>query len=251
MDTVEVKLPNGTTCHLTSAAMWPIATFLRWEIYTRQRYLHPGFELRPSDTVLDVGGNIGMFVLWAAPQVPQGRIVTIEPNPSALACMKLNIARNALQNVTVLHAAAGRDGDEMELVAYPGYELLTHAPTSRLPWLPRLFARSPGPSERVTVPQISLGRVMDENRLETVNYLKFDCEGAEYEILRNLDAAYWPRIERIAMEYHEYAPDQKHGELIAMLRDHDFEVKAHASFFERHLQKCGAIWARRRRARAT
>ena len=245
MDTVEVKLPNGTTCHLTSAAMWPIATFLRWEIYTRQRYLHPGFELRPSDTVLDVGGNIGMFVLWAAPQVPQGRIVTVEPSLNALACMRLNIARNDLHNVTVLHAAAGRDGDGMELVTYPGFEVVTHAASTRLPLFARLFIRYPGRSERVTVPQISLGRVMDENRLETVNYLKFDCEGAEYEILRNLDAAYWPRIERIAMEYHEYAPDQKHGELIAMLKDHGFKVKASANFFERHLLRCGSIWARR------
>jgi FkbM family methyltransferase len=246
MGTVALKLPNGFTCHLTSAAMWPIATFLRWEIYTRQRYLHPGFELRPTDTVLDVGGNIGMFVLWAAPQVPRGRIVTVEPNPSAVACMKVNLARNGIHNVTVLHAAAGRDGDGTEIVTYPGYEGLTHAPTSRLPWIPRLFARSPGPSERVTVPQISLGRLMDEHRLETVNYLKFDCEGAEYEILRNLEAPYWSRIERVAMEYHEYAPDQRPGELVEALTDHGFEVEAHATFVERHFQKCGAIWARRR-----
>jgi FkbM family methyltransferase len=244
MDTVEVKLPNGTTCHFT-AAMWPAATFLRWEIHTKQRYLRPGFELRPGDTVLDVGGNIGMFVLWAAPQVPQGRIVTVEPSPNALTCMKLNIARNALHNVTVLHAAAGRDGEEMEMVTYPGFEVVTHAASARLPLFARLFIRYPGRSERMTVPQISLGRLMDEHQLDTINYLKFDCEGAEYEILRNLDAAYWPRIERIAMEYHEYGPDQKHGELIAMLEDHGFQVKAYANFFERHFLKCGAIWARR------
>jgi hypothetical protein len=31
-------------------------------------YARVGFELRPNDTVVDIGGNIGVFVLWAAPQ---------------------------------------------------------------------------------------------------------------------------------------------------------------------------------------
>src|ERR1700683_4668955 len=101
-------LPNGTVCHLTSEAMRPLAKYLRWEIFKRGRYVHPGFELRPSDTVVDIGGNIGVFVLWAAPQVPQGSIVSVEPNPVSLGCLKLNIQRNGLGNVTAMQAAAGR-----------------------------------------------------------------------------------------------------------------------------------------------
>jgi hypothetical protein len=65
---LNVGLPNGTVCHLTSESMRPLAKYLRWEIFTRGRYARTGFELRPSDTVIDIGGNIGVFVLWAAPQ---------------------------------------------------------------------------------------------------------------------------------------------------------------------------------------
>ena len=68
---LNVGLPNGTVCHLTSESMRPLAKYLRWEIFKRGRYARVGFELRPGDTVIDIGGNIGVFVLWAAPQVPQ------------------------------------------------------------------------------------------------------------------------------------------------------------------------------------
>src|ERR1039458_2492777 len=110
MTALQLKLRNGTTCHLTSLGMRRAAKFLRWEIHTRQRYLHAGFELRPTDNVVDVGGNLGMFVLWAAPQVQQGRVVTIEPTPRAYSCLVLNIEKNRLANVTALRAAVGCDG---------------------------------------------------------------------------------------------------------------------------------------------
>ena len=244
MSKVAVKLPNGTTCHLTSARMRFTARFLKWEIFTRKRYSHPGFELRPTDTVLDVGGNLGVFVLWAAPQVPQGRVVTIEPIPSALSCLRLNVERNGLGNVTVLHAAVGCDGGEVELVTYPSIELLSHGVNIRPHAIARLLSKYLHWAVRVTAPRISLGRIMDEHNLDTVNYLKLDCEGAEFEILQNLEAAYWPRIERIAVEYHEDGPSKKGSDLVEILERQGFDVTTDAIILD-HVFKIGAIWARR------
>jgi len=245
MDALQIALPNGTTCHLTSLDMRRTAKFLRWEIHKRQRYLHPGFELRPTDNVLDIGGNLGMFVLWAAPQVPQGRVITVEPTPRAHTCLTLNIERNGFANVTALNIAIGRDGGRMDMVTYPGIEALSHGSHIRPPIFARMLAKWPRRSERVTVPEISLGRVMDEQRLATVNYLKLDCEGAEYEIVKTTGAAHWRRIERIAIEYHESGRDRKREELLSILAGHGFAVKAQASRIERHLLKSGTIWARR------
>jgi len=123
---LNIGLPNGTVCHLTSESMRPLAKYLRWEIFKRGRYVRAGFELRPSDTVVDIGGNIGVFVLWAAPQVPQGWIVSVEPNPVSLGCLKLNIERNGLGNVTAMQAAAGGDGGTMELIYHPGWEMIAY-----------------------------------------------------------------------------------------------------------------------------
>jgi FkbM family methyltransferase len=240
-----LDLPNGTTCHLNSPGMWCTARVLCWEIHKLRRYLHPGFELRPTDNVLDVGGNLGIFVLWAAPQVPQGRVVTIEPTPRAYNCLTLNIDKNRLANVTAIRAAVGgSDGGEIDLVTYPGIEALSHAAHIRPTLVARILAKSPRWSERVTVPQISLGRIMDEQRLATVNYLKLDCEGSEFDTIRHTGAAYWRRIERIAIEYHEFGANRR-AELLSLLKDYGFATKAQASLVERRLLKSGMIWARR------
>jgi len=237
-----LELPNGTTCHLSSAGMRKTAKFLRWEIHKRQRYLHPGFELRATDTVLDIGGNIGMFVLWAAPQVPNGRVVTVEPTPQAHSCLTSNIEKNGFANVTALRAAVGHDGGQIEMVIYPGVEALSHVHYIRPTLITHLFTKWPRWSQRVTAPTLSLGRIMDEQQLDVVNYLKLDCEGCEFEILRHTEAAYWQRIERVAIEYHESA-DRRVDELISILKQHGFRVKVAANLIERHLLKSGTIWA--------
>jgi FkbM family methyltransferase len=261
-----VGLPNGTTCYLASDSMRLAARYLRWEIFKKQRYLHPGFELRPTDTVVDIGGNIGMFMLWAAPQVPQGRLVTVEPNPAAYACLKLNVERNGLSNVTAVHAAASRDGGTTELFYHPGWEgiaycgevnppwFYTDTRSARLArWVFKWLMRQPQPAQAalrvLTVPQMSLGRIMDEHKLDVVNYLKLDCEGSEFEIFRNVGRAHWARIERVAIEYHDYGSHRNHRELVAILEDNGFEVEIHRSLMERTLRhllraKFGAIWAR-------
>jgi hypothetical protein len=40
--------------------------FLYEEVYLQQQYLQHGVMLKPGDTVMDVGGNIGLFAMLAA-----------------------------------------------------------------------------------------------------------------------------------------------------------------------------------------
>jgi hypothetical protein len=70
-DRLVLGLPNGKTCHLTSTAMRTVAKYLRWETLKRGQYSHVGFELQVDDRVIDIGANIGMFALWAEPQIPE------------------------------------------------------------------------------------------------------------------------------------------------------------------------------------
>jgi FkbM family methyltransferase len=267
MTKLALALVNGTACHFTSELMRPIAKYIAWEIFEQKCYLQPRFDLRPTDTVVDIGGNIGLFALWAAPQVPQGRVLSIEPNPAAFACLQLNIERNALANVTSVHAAAGQEGGTMELLYYPGWEIMTHNSELPPPWfgtesffsqLFRWFSqiimsrqhRSFDQARRLTAPRRSLGSIMDAHQIDVVNYLKIDCEGSEYEVLRNIGSSHWARIERVVIAFHEYGRDRLHLELVAILRDAGFEVEVKHSWHEKainHLLRCniGMIWARK------
>ena len=267
-----MRLPNGTVCHLVPDAiiMKPLVKYMRWEIFDNKRYTHPGFELKPTDTVLDIGGNIGVFVLWAAPQVKRGRIVTIEPNPTAVACLRLNVEQNNLRNVTVLNAAAGADGGMMELTYTPGYEPITYNVNVRPPWfyrgntparmLKRFAARWTNqetfdPPRTFSVPQISVRRVIEEQRLGIINYMKVDCEGSEFEVFRAMGPQEWDRIERVALEYHEYGRDRRVKELVVILENNGFEVEVnqpHPDWLFRYVgARFGALWARKRNLATT
>jgi FkbM family methyltransferase len=261
-----VWLSNGKVCYLTSEAMLTVAKYLRWEIFKRKQYLRPGFELRSDDTIIDIGGNIGMFVLWAAPQVPQGRLVSVEPNPAALECLRLNVDRNNLRNVAIVPAAAGGDDGTMELVHHPGWEAIAHSTAVNPPWffsgsqVARLsrwllqrsmnYAHDSVADGRIAVQQMTLARIMDQHQVSTVNYLKMDCEGSEFEILRSIDPAHWARIERVVLEYHDFGPDRKHGELVKILRNNGFDVEVIHSMIEYLFAYClgvrlGFIWAKK------
>jgi FkbM family methyltransferase len=244
-----VSLPNGLTCYFTSPIMRKTGMSVVREIFEQRRYAHDGFELRPTDVVVDVGANVGLFALWAAPQV--SRVVCAEPSPGGIECLKLNVEANALSNVVIVEAAIGKDGGPLDMVTYPGWELLCHADGFQqsmfmrfLTRLGRLNPDAPG-RQRFSAPQVSLARLMDDHELARVDYLKIDCEGGEYETLRNMDAAHWERIEKVSMEFHEYSDTHHHRELVSILQASGFTVEVPKKMLQYRLFNTGEIWASR------
>ena len=250
-DLWEHRLPldNGLSIYLPSHTMLGATNFLVKEIFGRRRYYREGFEIHSDDTIVDVGANMGVFVLWAAPQAPRGRIVAVEPT-GVIDCLELNVRLNQLENVTPIKAAVGRDGQQLEFIEYPGFNIVTHHAGVRPAAITRflinlLYFRYKRPTVSSTAPCISLGKIMDEHGLQRVNYLKIDCEGGEYQAFRDLTPEYWRRIERVAMEFHQLQPDQKHGDLVECLKQQGFEVEVRKPFFDYYFMKFGEIWARR------
>jgi FkbM family methyltransferase len=241
-----IPLPNGLTFHLTSIEMLYSAKYVLNEIFVQQRYFRKGFEIRPGDTVVDIGANMGMFVLWAAPQADKGRVFAIDPAQLAFDCLQSNIRMNGLKNVTAIRAAVGKQGERMEMIEYPGLNIVSHQAPFVPPLITRLWMRyQKKQSIRTTAECVSLGGLMDEHEMDAINYLKIDCEGGEYEILLNLPPRYWERIERISLEFHELCPNQKHQELVSCLRKQGFQVQVCKPFFTHLFFKTGEIWAHR------
>ena len=245
----KIPLPNGLSFYLPDARMTGAAKFVIKEIFHRKRYYHPGFEIRPTDNVVDVGANMGLFTLWAAPQAHAGRVVAIEPT-SVIDCLNLNVALNSLKNVASVRAAVGRAGEQLELVEYPGFNIVTHQAGSRPAAVTRflirlLYGKYRSDPIRTTAPCLPLAQIMDDHRLETIHFLKMDCEGGEYEIFRGMEPSHWRRVERIALEFHELCPEQHHRELVGILKSAGFEIEIHKPLLDYYLMKFGEIWARR------
>jgi FkbM family methyltransferase len=64
--------------------------------------------VRPGDTVIDVGANIGLVTLAAAALVgPAGRVFSFEANPHTFTYLRKNAQRNGFENIRLLGAAVG------------------------------------------------------------------------------------------------------------------------------------------------
>ena len=65
-------------------------------------------ELKPDSVFLDIGCNIGWFVLLAATLSPSGKVIGIEPNEENLQLLYRSIATNGFQHV-IVHPYAATD----------------------------------------------------------------------------------------------------------------------------------------------
>lgn len=63
------------------------------------------------------------------------------------------------------------------------------------------------PSEKeITVDRVTLSAIADEFRIETIDLLKLDIEGTEYNVLFGIDEALSEKIRQITVEFHPKMP---------------------------------------------
>jgi FkbM family methyltransferase len=103
-------LPNGLVLEAPSAAE---AKVIYRELFEACPYLRNGVTVRPGDTILDIGANVGGFSVLLAGRYRDLRIVAFEPIPETFAILERNASRLlAGADVTLVNAgvssAAGR-----------------------------------------------------------------------------------------------------------------------------------------------
>jgi FkbM family methyltransferase len=205
---------------------------LVWEIWKLGMYGHERVSIRPGDTVVDIGAHIGVFAVWAARRVPEGRVIAYEPSGANFALLVDNAALNRADNLTPINRAVfdppGR---------YAFYQPGGHGSMGSV--LQDANARE----EQVEA--VTLDDVYNANGLDRIDFLKLDAEGAEYPVLLNASPEALRGIRRLVLEYHEFkeAP-WKPDDLFAHLRAHGFNLAAEGSVFgQRLLTGTGVVWA--------
>ncbi len=177
-----------------------------------QVYTPPPLDIRPSDIVVDIGAHIGSFTSFAATQASEGRVFAFEPLPANFKLLQRNIHLNKLTNAKIEQKAIAAKKGTSVLHLYEG----PHTGSSSL------YRRN---SDRtISIETTTLPLFMKENRLDHIDLLKLDCEGAEYEILFSLPRVTLRKISRITMEYHDAINEHRHSELVAFLQQKGFLV---------------------------
>lgn len=232
-------LPDGApVAHLNRSE----TDYLYNEIFVLQAYLRHGITARPGDCIVDVGANIGLFTVFASRLADGLRIVALEPNPAAFACLEAN-AKAWGAEVTCLPCGLSSEEKSAELTFFEGMSLLSgfyaDAASERAVVETYVLNQQPVPAgdariagqigelidarmraSKVPARLRTLSQVIAEQAIERIDLLKINVEKSELDVLRGIAPQDWPKVRQMVIEV-----DRIHnlGPITALLAQHGFE----------------------------
>lgn len=187
------------------------------EIVSQGIYLRHGVELDEGSIVLDAGANVGVAASFFAVGCGALRVHSFEPVPATFELLRRNLAQFP---ACVPHCSGlGREPGRREITYYPGDSALSGMyadPAADEMMVRRVMANrgmAPDEVERelwdgryepvtVEIELRTVSSVLREHRLERIDLLKVDVEGAEEEVLGGIDEEDWGIIRQLVIEVH-------------------------------------------------
>jgi FkbM family methyltransferase len=195
------------TFHIRNAMdIWSIK-----ETFLDDFYHFAKFQKPVIGTIIDIGAGIGEFAIQAAIACPSCRVIGFEPFTESFDYFQRNTAKNSLTNVTAVQAAVS---------SVPGSMVMDTSSGN-----PLQFRAQSGISSELSVKTVLLMQYLNDESIDSVDILKLDCEGGEFDILLPLSVNDLSRFYRIVMEYHDALTMHNHIELVQLLENANFKVE--------------------------
>jgi FkbM family methyltransferase len=194
-------------------------------------YLPKDFVFKEGATIIDIGGHLGSFSIYAASQAKGIRVFTFEPEPENYRLLLQNIDLNRVSGVLAFDKAVAAT-DQTRLLHINKQNPTGHSLTRKS-------------QEAIEVRCVTLEDIFKANHITTCDFLKIDCEGAEYDILLNCPQGVMKKIGLISLEYHnptffDIAGLSLFQRLVDYLQSCGFSVSSKKLSYQ-----AGYLWARR------
>ncbi len=215
--------------------------------------------MNDGDVIFDVGANIGMFSLSLMKRFSDLRIYSFEPVPGTYACLARNVAESPMASrhvIKTLNVGLGANDRQTTIEFFPRvpsnstlYSADKHRDFGRVvegvrwvdewqknrfkalllaPLFP-FFKRSLGRTlDRKIAQSVSLpcqirtvSGIIHEHRVQGIDLLKIDVEGAEMDVFAGIEESHWPLIRQVCMEV-EPANKRHVPELLERFRSRGF-----------------------------
>jgi len=209
-DKQTIFLYNGTKCIIRNKS--DVIAFLE-NFVLEANTSDKKFKINHKEIIVDIGAHVGYFTLFAAKKATEGKVIAFEPSIESFLGfkenMKMNNFKNIMQEKTAIAKVKGKqtlyvnDEDAISNTIYKQSNNLN----------------------KEEVECISLQDIFEKYELKKIDFLKMDCEGAEYEIIMNAESSNLNKIQKIAMEIHEEIVPYKKEVIIENLKKHGFNVK--------------------------
>ena len=202
----------------------PMDIWVIKEICLDHQYELASVEFEDGWTVLDIGAGLGDFAVAMARKNPHGSIYAYEPFPPSYALLQQNLRLNGVTNVVTSQLAIAAEAGSAQM--HIASEAVAHSTVSA----------GEDPALGMTpVQTVTLDQVFGSLQIERCDYLKMDCEGAEYSVFFHTSAATLQRIRHLCLEYHDNLTEFSHQDLLRLFTQHGFSVRLTPCPAYRHL----------------
>ena len=232
-----VQIGNGPTVHHLAGATSD-AKYLYNEIFVDKVYLRYGITIDDGDCIFDVGANIGMFSMFAMLHAEQLDIYAFEPVPPTFDILEMNLSPENLENqgnIKPMPYGLSDQATSLEISFFPesptnstcylsdkrsesslvnsslklsdvwrvdkiGFVLLLLLFPFRHWLLKEHLKKIWSNPVQFEAEFLTLDSVIEENNVETINLLKVDVEGSEFDVLDGISEENWSRVQQLVAE---------------------------------------------------
>jgi FkbM family methyltransferase len=125
--------------------------------------------LPPDAVAMDIGANIGVTSIILGHYLPQGRVFALEPGKTIFGLLERNLKHSGRQNVTPLNCAVS---DQTQVLRFVEQSAYGHLDAN---------AAACSPEDEGAVKTYALDDLVDELKLDRLDFIKVDVEGFEPE----------------------------------------------------------------------
>lgn len=176
---VSIKTEKNTFFKLFSKGDDFIPTKVYWGGYDAyEKAAIPFYYLsKKSQTIIDIGANIGFYSLLASAANPNANIYSFEPVPRLVERFEKHIEINSFKNISIEEIAVSNKNGVISFYVPIG-DTMALASSVNEDWL--------GNSEKISVNSETLFSYKKRAGLAKIDLIKMDCEFHELEVLHGM-----------------------------------------------------------------
>lgn len=158
----------------------------------------PEYKPQNGDTIIDIGAHIGTFSLLTATINPNGIVYAIEPCEDSYSVLDKSLAENQLSHINAFKLALSGKKGKAKLY----YDIITGN------WGHSLTHQFSDEGEIVITD--TLDNFFEHQQIQKCDFIKFNCEGSEFEILMESSSETLEKIDKMLVLYHMDLSGQYH-----------------------------------------
>ncbi|MGW2180926.1 FkbM family methyltransferase [Streptomyces sp. NPDC001732] len=237
-------LPNGLTVSHQNEAE---TRHFYEDIFDHRTYAKNGISIPDGATVVDVGGNIGLFTLFAHYEAKNVRVFTFEPAPPMFELLGQNVAEHGV-DARLFNIGISDAETEANFTFYPRssgmssfhpdeeeekHNLRTIIANQQRAEADAEVAELVSTDELIdvrfeaiefTATLRPLSAVIREQGIERIDLIKIDVQKSERQVIDGIADEDWPKIQQMVLEAHD--ADGEVGRLVELLENRGFTVRA-------------------------